>query len=160
MVDSEGASLHDSLNAFFVSPDIEPLFRYESFKKTTKSEFFDFINSILKTPLTHPEVEAFLYHCNESGQFFRLNRYRGDISRVDAGWEDVDKMPVAGRQRLSIRRKPTGADDLEKWLQKNKDERGLVAGNRDMAFDSFVLMLRSYNPAHKLSLTKTKLKSW
>ena len=69
---------YELLRDFLTSPDIFPLFRSNTYaggrRSWNKEEFFTNINALLKTPVDHHILEAFLSYCSHTGDLFRMSR--------------------------------------------------------------------------------------
>lgn len=150
---------YELLRDFITSPDIFPLFRSITYaggrRSWNKEEFFTNINSLLKIPVDHHILEAFLSHCSHTNDLFRMTEFRRRIEVISEGWELCEENPVRGPHRkvpASSLPRPRGIDRLEHVLRQNWREIGCENPDRKMAEEDLRNFLNSALPDdHRIS---------
>ncbi len=141
------------LRDFMTSPDIFPLFRSNTYaggrRSWNKEEFFTNINSLLKTPVDHHILEAFLSYCSHTNDLFRMTEFMRRIEVIPEGWELCEENPVQGLYRkvpASSLPRPRGIDRLEHVLCVHWREIGCENSDREIAEEDLRKFLNSALP--------------
>ena len=131
---------YELLRDFITSPDIFPLFRSNTYaggrRSWNKEEFFTNINALLKTPVDHHILEAFLSYCSHTGDLFRMSEFRRRIEMIPEGWELCEENPVRGLYRkvpASSLPRPRDIDRLEHILRQHWRDIGCENPDRKIA---------------------------
>jgi hypothetical protein len=156
---------HELLRNFFTSPDIFPLFRSATYtgsrRSWNKDEFINYVNSLLKTPLEHRIIEAFLVYCSHTSDLFRITEFRRRVNVIPDGWELCEEKRVRGLYRKvppSSLSRPRGIDRLEHVLCKNWGAVGCENPDRNMDEEDLRKFLNEAMPNdHRISKERMRM---
>lgn len=156
---------YELLRNFFTSPDIFPLFRSATYtgsrRSWNKDEFIKYVNSLLKTPLEHRIIEAFLVYCSHTSDLFRITEFRRRVNVIPDGWELCEENRVRGLYRKvppSSLSRPRGIDRLEHVLCKNWGAVGCENPDRNMDEEDLRKFLNGAMPNdHRISKERMRM---
>jgi hypothetical protein len=140
-----GQTWGGKLLGFFRSPDIFPMFSYE--ESITKSEFITRVNSIPKIPIPVDVNEAFLIYYNQTDELFTVSIIPGRISVNAKGWEIAAEANISPLLRSSQLIYPTGINEIERVLLRNKDRFNVGHFVRETELESTRRTINEFLPA-------------